>query len=73
MLAACSPCSPKPDSNGCAGQRPTHLRGVANYAIDRLDDAQVAALAEICARMLDGGNVVPAARNGADAGVRHPG
>jgi DNA-binding MarR family transcriptional regulator len=52
---------------------PTHLRGVANYAIDRLDDAQVEALAEICARMLDGGSMVPAARDGADAGVRQPG
>jgi DNA-binding MarR family transcriptional regulator len=28
---------------------PTHLRGVASYAIDRLDDEQVEALAEICA------------------------
>jgi DNA-binding MarR family transcriptional regulator len=49
---------------------PTHLRGVASYAIDRLDDAQVEQLAEICARMLDGG-VVPAARNGAEQPVRH--
>jgi DNA-binding MarR family transcriptional regulator len=52
---------------------PTHLRGVANYAIDRLDDAQVEALAEICARMLDSGSVVPAARSGAEAGARQPG
>jgi hypothetical protein len=33
--------------------------------MDRLDDAQVAALAEICALLLDGGGVVPAARDGA--------
>src|SRR4029079_11991044 len=52
---------------------PTHLRGVANYAIDRLDDAQIEALAEVCARMLDAGSVVPAARNGVEAGVRQPG
>jgi DNA-binding MarR family transcriptional regulator len=47
---------------------PTHLRGVANYALDRLDDDQTAALAEICELMLDGspGDVpgVPTARNG---------
>jgi DNA-binding MarR family transcriptional regulator len=52
---------------------PTHLRGVASYAIDRLDDAQVASLAEICAVLLDSGGVVPAARDGAaEHGVRHP-
>lgn len=45
---------------------PTHLRGVASYAIDRLDAAQVAALAEICARLLDGDVVVPAARDSAE-------
>jgi DNA-binding MarR family transcriptional regulator len=50
---------------------PTHLRGVASYAIDRLDDAQVAALAEICERLLDSGGAVPAARNGADEVVQH--
>jgi DNA-binding MarR family transcriptional regulator len=43
---------------------PTHLRGVASYAMDRLDDAQVVAMAEICALMLDDGGVVPIARNG---------
>lgn len=43
---------------------PTHLRGVASYAMDRLDDAQVQAMAEICALLLDGGGVVPIARNG---------
>ena len=45
---------------------PTHLRGVARYAMDRLDDAQVAALTEICALLLDGGGVMPAARDGAE-------
>jgi DNA-binding MarR family transcriptional regulator len=53
---------------------PTHLRGVASYAIDRLDDAQVAALAEICGRLLDEGDgVVPAAREGAEHMVQHSG
>jgi DNA-binding MarR family transcriptional regulator len=49
---------------------PTHLRGVARYAMDRLDDAQVAALAEICALLLDSGGMVPAARDGAEQAVR---
>lgn len=40
---------------------PTHLRGVATYAMDRLDDEQVRALAGICARLL--GPPVPAARS----------
>ena len=45
----------------------THLRGVQSYAIDRLSDAQVAALAEICAAMLGSDSPVtdlrpPAAR-----------
>jgi DNA-binding MarR family transcriptional regulator len=52
---------------------PTHLRGVASYAIDRLDDAQVAALAEICAKLLDGGGMVPAARDSAEQVVRNSG
>ena len=30
----------------------THLRGVQSYAIGRLDDAQIAALADICSTML---------------------
>lgn len=51
---------------------PTHLRGVGSYAMDRLDDAQVEALAQICERLL-GGGVVPAARDGADDAVRQPG
>jgi DNA-binding MarR family transcriptional regulator len=51
---------------------PTHLRGVASYAIDRLDDEQVEALAEICALLLDSGAVVPAARDGAEQPVGHP-
>jgi DNA-binding MarR family transcriptional regulator len=49
---------------------PTHLRGVATYAINRLDDAQVAALSDICARLLSGNGVVPAARDGAHPAVR---
>ena len=49
---------------------PTHLRGVASYAIGRLDDDQVVALADICARMLDSGDVVPAARDSTDDGAR---
>jgi DNA-binding MarR family transcriptional regulator len=56
---------------------PTHLRGVASYAIDRLDDAQVAALADICGRLLDGESggllPVPAARDGAEPVVQHSG
>lgn len=31
---------------------PTHLRGVSSYAMARLDDEQVRALAEICTRLL---------------------
>jgi DNA-binding MarR family transcriptional regulator len=50
---------------------PTHLRGVASYAIDRLDDGQVEALAQICARILDSGVVVPAAREGAEQPAGH--
>ena len=49
---------------------PTHLRGVATYAINRLDDAQVAALADIWTRLLSDNGVVPAARDGADQAVR---
>jgi hypothetical protein len=37
--------------------------------MDRLDDAQVASLAEICALLLDSGGVVPAARDGAEQTV----
>ena len=52
---------------------PTHLRGVATYAMDRLDAAQVQALAEICACLLDNVAAVPAARDGADEPIRQPG
>ena len=48
---------------------PTHLRGVASYAMDRLDQDQVQALAEICARLLgtgSGNGGLPAARDGAE-------
>jgi DNA-binding MarR family transcriptional regulator len=51
---------------------PTHLRGVASYAIDRLDDGQVEALSEICAILLDSGAVVPAARHAAEEPVGRP-
>jgi DNA-binding MarR family transcriptional regulator len=47
----------------------THLRGVASYAIDQLDAAQVEALAEICGRMLDGSGV-SAARDSAEGSLR---
>ncbi|MDQ1669589.1 MAG: hypothetical protein QOE40_1650 [Actinomycetota bacterium] len=60
---------------------PTHLRGIASYALDRLDEQQTAALAEICASMLgedgpgapaaaafigDESPAVPPARDGGD-------
>jgi hypothetical protein len=45
---------------------------VASYAIDKLEDAQVEALAQICARLLDGSRVVPAARNGAEHELGQP-
>jgi DNA-binding MarR family transcriptional regulator len=44
---------------------PTHLRGVASYALDRLDAEQTRALAEICSRMLvDETTVTPAVPEG---------
>jgi DNA-binding MarR family transcriptional regulator len=52
---------------------PTHLRGVASYAMDRLDEAQIAALAEIMARMLDGDRLLPAARVATSAAVSSAG
>ncbi|MBA3232995.1 MAG: MarR family transcriptional regulator [Propionibacteriales bacterium] len=34
---------------------PTHLRGVATYAVGQLDEAQVSALCDICSTMLNHG------------------
>jgi DNA-binding MarR family transcriptional regulator len=60
---------------------PTHLRGVASYALDRLDEEQTRALAEICARLLGDAAVTPAvserlvppARDSADRALRPSG